>query len=303
MEAKVYKSYLALWIGIISISFAAVLIRLAEAHPLVVAALRMIFSTFLLLPWAVCSKPFRNELKSLSRGDFSLLLLSGFFLSLHFLSWITSLSLTGVTNSVVFVATTPIFIALYTILVLKEKVSKTFWVGLLLAILGGIILGGSDMSVGGERWKGDILALTGAVAAAGYFLVGSRLRRSLSLISYVFPVYSSAAILLTLMTLASRVTFSGYPWKSYAYCFLLALACQVIGHSLFNWTLKHLRPTIVTIAVLGEPVGASILALFILGEAPAVMEVAGGICILAGIFLVLYFNPDVAIARSGNVSR
>ncbi len=300
---RISKLYAALMIGIISISFAAVFIRLANIHPLAIAALRMIFAAVLLVPWAIRSEAFRTEIKKLAGGDFLLLLLSGFLLSMHFLSWITSLSLTKVTNSVVFVATTPFFIALYTILILKERVSRIFWAGLILAIFGGVILGGSDLFVEGERWKGDLLALAGAVAAAGYFLVGSRLRKNLSLISYIFPVYASAAFVLTILMLVFRVDILGFSWKSYLYCLLLALVCQVIGHSIFNWTLKHLRPTIVTIAVLGEPVGASLLALIILQEAPSTLEVIGGIFILSGVFIVLYFNPEATIGRTERVSR
>jgi drug/metabolite transporter (DMT)-like permease len=292
MDSDTVRSYNALGAGIIAISFGAIFIRLAHAPAPVVAALRMIFSCFILVPLVLVSPTAKRELSGLSRKHLLLLLLAGTFLALHFILWISSLSLTGVTSSVVFVTMNPLFVALYTMLVLRERVSRMFWFGLGLAILGSVIIGGNDVIGGGARWKGDLLALGGAVAIAGYFLVGSRLRRRLSLIGYVFPVYTCAAIILFIAVLATGASFAGYGWKSYLYCFLMALVCQILGHSLFNWALKHLAVTVVTIAVLGEPVGASILALVLLHETPGLTEILGGASILFGIFLVLYCSSE-----------
>jgi drug/metabolite transporter (DMT)-like permease len=297
MGIDAIKSYNALGAGIIAISFGAIFIRLAQAPASVVAALRMIFSSFILVPLVLVSPAAKRELSGLSRKHLLLLLLAGLFLALHFILWVSSLSLTGVTSSVVFVTTSPLFVALFTILVLRERVSRIFWCGLGLAILGGVTIGGNDVIGGGARWKGDLLALGGAVAIAGYFLVGSRLRRRLSLIGYVFPVYTCAAIILFIAALASGVSLAGYGWKSYLYCFLMAFVCQILGHSLFNWALKHLAATVVTIAVLGEPVGASILAVVLLHETPGLTEILGGACILFGIFLVLYFSSESSGAK------
>jgi drug/metabolite transporter (DMT)-like permease len=292
VEAKIMKSYNALGAGILAISFGAIFVRLAEAPAPLVASLRMLFASFILVPFLLSSRGLRAELRRLSLRDVCLLILAGLFLALHFILWISSLSFTGVTSSVVFVTTNPLFVALYTILVLRERVARTFWFGLALAILGGIIIGGSDVIGGGPRWKGDLLALGGAVAIAGYFLVGSRLRKRLSLAGYVFPVYSCAAVVLVGAALTARVPFTGFGWRSYLYCFLLAFVCQILGHSFFNYALRHLAATVVTIAVIGEPVGASILAFLILRETPPLTAVLGGASILFGIFLVLYFSPE-----------
>lgn len=279
--------------GIVAISFAAILIRLAEAPVPLVAALRMIFASVLLAPLVLRSKGRRREIAALTGSDALLMILAGVFLSLHFILWIWSLSLTDVASSVVFVTTNPLFVALYTVIVFKERVSRTFWIGLMLAIAGGATLGGNDLLIGGGKWKGDVLALLGSIAVAGYFLVGSRLRRRLSLFAYILPVYSVAAVVLALLLLVMDVAITGYGWHTYLYCFLMALVCQLFGHSMFNWALRHVKATIVTVSILGEPVGASILALLILGEAPVMTEIAGGGLIIAGIFLALYFNPDV----------
>lgn len=303
MEGRSLRPYAALGIGIVSISFAAVFIRLADAPSPAVAALRMIFAAALLAPWVLRSHGLRLELAALSKREILLLILSGAFLSLHFLLWITSLSMTGVASSVVFVTTNPIFVALYTMIVFRERVSRVFWLGLSLAVIGGLILGGGDLVTGGSRWKGNMLALAGAVSLAGYFLVGSRLRKKLSLLAYIFPVYSVAALVLVLFALVARIPFRGYTWQSYMYCFLLALVCQIVGHSTFNWALKHLEATTVTIGVLGEPVGASVLAYLILGEAPLLAEVIGGAVILAGISLVLYYGGASGEQRGRIFSR
>ena len=277
-------------IAIVSVSFAAIFIRLAGASYVAIAAWRLIFSTLLISPFALGSKRVVSELKSLGRKEYMWLFLSGFFLSLHFLSWIASLSLTGVASSVVLVATTPLFVGLFSAFVAKERVPAFFWGGLALAVCGGIVIGWQDIADSGFRWKGDLLAVMGAAAAAGYFLVGSRMRRRLSLAAYVFPVYLSSAIVLAAVAVMSSTALSGYGGRVYMYCFLLAFVCQIMGHTLFNWALKYVRATIVTFAVLGEPVGASILALLILREAPLLTEIVGGGFILAGLFIVMKYG-------------
>lgn len=300
----VVTSYYALGAGIAAISFGAIFVKLAHAPPAMIAALRMTFSSLILLPFVLASKETKRELAAVSKRDWGLLLLAGFCLALHFLLWISSLSLTGVTSSVVFVTTNPLWVALYTMLFLREKVSRAFWMGLGFAILGGAIIGGRDVFSGGARWQGDLLALGGAVAVAGYFIVGSRLRKRLSLIAYVFPVYSCAAMILLGAALVSGISLAGYGWKSYVYCFLMAFVCQVLGHSLFNWALRHLAATVVTIAAIGEPVGSSVLAFLVLHEIPGLTEIGGGALILLGIFLALYFSegspsPRERIASGG----
>ena len=289
--------YAALGSGIVAISFGSILTRLAQAPAPTVAALRMVFSFFILLPFVLASAGTRAELSRISRADLRLLALSGLFLALHFFFWISSLSFTGVTSSVVFVTTNPLWVALYTIIFRKKRISRIFWLGLGVSILGGAIIGGRDAFAGGTRWQGDLLALGGAAAIAGYFLVGSSLRGRLSLIAYVFPVYACAALLLSMAAIASGASFAGYGWKSYAACFVMALVCQIIGHSLFNWALRYLEAAVVTIGVLGEPVGASILALIILRERAVPTEIIGGAAILAGIFLVLDFSPEASEAK------
>ncbi|MBN2072270.1 MAG: DMT family transporter [Candidatus Krumholzibacteriota bacterium] len=297
------NEYFALTVGLVSISFAAIFIKLAQAPAPVVSALRMIFSTLLIIPYAMCSKNFRREIASLSINDAALLVFSGILLAAHFLSWITSLSLTGITSSIVFVTTSPLFVALYTVIFFREKVSGSFWAGLVIAATGILIMAGGNMLAGGENWKGDLLAVAGAVSAAGYFLVGSRLRSRLSLITYIMPVYLISAVILTAAVPVCGERLTGHPARSYLYCLLMAAVCQLAGHTVFNWALKRVKAAVVTLSILGEPVGTTLLAFLILDKTPAAAEMAGGVFVLAGIFTAIYCNPGVTVARRAKQVR
>ncbi len=285
------NTYGALTLGVVSISFAAVFIRLADGPAASVAALRLLFAALMLLPFVIFSPGTRNAIVSLRRGEKGLLVLSGFFLAMHFLSWIASLSFTGITSSIVFVTTSPIFIELYSVTVRKERTSARVWIGIGLALAGSVILGGGNIAAGGESWKGDLLAVAGAASIAGYFIVGSGLRPKLPLLAYIFPVYSTAAVLLFITAPLLGAGLAGHPGRLYFYCFIMALVCQVTGHSLLNWALRRMKTTLVAMSTLGEPVGTAMLAWLILGETPVPTEILGGVVILAGVFVVLTGDP------------
>ena len=281
------KAYGALSAGVVAISFAAVFIKLADAPAASVAAVRLIFASLILLPFFLSSRRARKAVAVLDPGDKRLLVLSGFFLAIHFLSWIASLSFTGITSSIVFVTTSPIFIEIYSVAVHRERTSVRVWAGIAVAAAGSAILAGGNIASGGAGWKGDLLAVIGAAAVSGYFLVGKSLRPRLPLIGYIFPVYSTAAVLLALTAPLMGEPILGLPLKTYFYCFLMALVCQVAGHSLFNWALSRIKTTLVAMATLGEPIGTTLLAWMIIDEVPAGTELIGGAVILAGVFVVL----------------
>jgi drug/metabolite transporter (DMT)-like permease len=288
---KRHVTYIILMAGIVSISFAAIFIRLADAPAPAVAALRLIFSSLILAPFALISPGTRRSILSLNGKEILLILFSGLFLSLHFLAWITSLSYTAVSSSIVLVTTSPLFIALYTAISRKEKIGASVWAGLGFTIIGGLILGTKDFAAGGGTWVGDILAVGGAIAVAGYFLIGRSLRKKLSLLAYVFPVYSIAALFLTIWVPIFGVRLTDLSAQTYLYCLMMAVICQVIGHTIFNWALKRIKAAVVAMATLGEPVGTTFLAWFILHEIPGKEGFIGGAVILVGIFTVLKYNP------------
>jgi len=214
-----------------------------------------------------------------------LALLSGLFLGLHFATWISSLEYTSVASSVVFVSTSPIFVGLASHFLLRERVSPKMFVGIAVAVLGGMIIGYGDFGLGVRELFGDLLAIAGAVAVSGYWLVGRKLRRQLSLLPYIFLVYATAAAFMIVLCLATGHSFSGYPRQTYLMFFLLAVVPQIIGHSSFNWALKYLPATFVVVSTLGEPIGSTILAHFILNEVPTLAKIGGGVLILAGIYV------------------
>jgi len=283
MSNLIIRPYLGLATGIVAVSFASIFIRLAEAPSLVIAASRLTIASLILAPMAIIRS--REELRALTRADVRLALLSGLFLGLHFATWISSLEYTSVASSVVFVSTSPIFVGLASHFLLRERVSPKMFVGIAVAVLGGMIIGYGDFGLGVRELFGDLLAIAGAVAVSGYWLVGRKLRRQLSLLPYIFLVYATAAAFMIVLCLATGHSFSGYPRQTYLMFFLLAVVPQIIGHSSFNWALKYLPATFVVVSTLGEPIGSTILAHFILNEVPTLAKIGGGVLILAGIYV------------------
>lgn len=269
--------------GILALSTASVLTRLASAPALAIGAWRLGLATVILTPWSL--RPFLREARSLGRGDAACLLLSGLALAGHFAAWIASLSYTSVASSVVLVTTTPIYVGLASHFLLRERVSPRRWLAIVVAMTGSVIIGYGDLRLSGRALLGDALALVGALAMATYLLLGRRLRRTLSTSAYVWPCYGVAAVALMVACLMARQPLLGYDRRTYAALALLALVPQAFGHSMFNWALARVSPLVVTLAILGEPVGASVLAFLVLGEVPPATLWLGGPLLLAGLLL------------------
>lgn len=277
------RQHLVLALGVISVSFAAVLIRLADAPPLVIAAYRLCLASLILAPAAWMRS--RQELRRLARKDVILAVISGAFLALHFALWITSLSYTSVATSVVLVTVTPVFVAIASYLLFHERLNRQVIAGIVVCLAGAVLIGYGNWQIGSESFFGGVLALLGALAVAGYLLIGRRLRQEISLLSYAFLVYSSAAVMLLVAVLVRGYPVFGYSGDTYLMLVLLAVVPQLMGHMSLVWALRFVSATLVTIAVLGEPVGATALAFVILDEAPTWSEIVGGVLILAGIFV------------------
>ncbi len=291
--------YLAITGGVFAVSTAAIFIRYAQQDvpSLVIAAVRLTLASLVLAPVALAHH--RAELSSLSRRELGLGLLSGFFLALHFAAWISSLEFTSVASSVVLVSTTPLWVAILSPLVLRESISRLTTIGLALALLGGTVVGLSETCqvqnglacpqfsefMQGQALWGNFLAICGAWMGAGYLLIGRRLRAKMSLIPYIFVVYGMAALVLVIIMLAARQSPFGYLPINYLWLLLLALVPQLMGHSTFNWALRYLPASFVAVTLLGEPIGSTVLAFFILQEAPSILEIFGGGFILAGIYV------------------
>jgi len=283
-HSRELRPYLGVGLGVMTVSTAAILIRLAqvEAHSLVIAAWRLTLATFVLTP-IVLSTTCRSELRTLTRREWASALASGLLLALHFATWITSLAYTSVAASVVLVSTSPLFVGLVSHLLLRERLSRRMAVALAIVIGGSVLIGLGDLGEGPHQLWGDVLALVGAIAAAGYFLIGRRLRARLSLLAYVFPVYGTAALVLMAIMLASGLPAIPQRPQTWLWLWLMALGPQILGHSSLNWALRYLSATYVTIATLGEPIGSTLLAWWLLGEQPSLWAAVGGALIMAGI--------------------
>ena len=279
--------YLALAIGMVAVSSSAVLISLARMQgvpALAIAALRVALSAAVVAPLALTRS--RAELLHLPLRDVGLAVASGLLLALHFASWISSLDYISVMSSVVLVSTNPLFVGLASILVLRERVSRMTIAGVVVAILGATVVGLSDAGQAGSgTLRGDLLALLGAVAASGYLLLGRRLRQRMSLIPYVAITYSTAAVALLAVAFATGVSLGGWSAKGWLFVALLALGPQLIGHTAYNWALKHVSAVFVTVTLLAEPIGSTLLAIPLLGQVPPPLRIAGGVLILVGIWI------------------
>jgi len=283
--------YLRIAVGVLAVSFGAILVRLAgEAPSLTIAAWRLAAAALLLVPTAVVRRG-----KTLSPQTLLWSTLSGAALSLHFILWIASLEQTSVASSTLLVSLHPIFVGLGSHLFLKERISPFLLLGILLALVGGGMIGFGDLAAGGSGLQGDLLAGGGGLMAAVYFLIGRHVRRSVSAIEYIATSYGTAAVLTVVAAYATRTPLGGFSLPTYGYLVLLALIPQLIGHSTFNWALKHLSASKISVLVLGEPIGAAVLAYWIFNESLTGLNLAGAGVILVGIYLSLRSKEDVDV--------
>lgn len=277
--------YIVLTSGIIAISSASILIKWCDAPALVIASYRLAFASLIFLGGNALKNT--NPLKPFSARDLRIALISGLFLCLHFAAWISSLKYTSVASSVALVATAPVFVAIGSTVFLKEKPGKALFIGIPLTILGALVLSSKDFNSANASLFGNFLALLGAIGAAGYLLAGRELRRRIDTGAYVTVVYFTTAVLLVTLTALTRHSFIDYSAKVFGLFFLIAFVPQVIGHTSFNWLLKHFSAATVSILTLSEPVGASILAYLLLGEKLAAVQIIGGGIILTGVVIAL----------------
>jgi drug/metabolite transporter (DMT)-like permease len=291
----------ALGMGVAAASFAAILIVAARAQgipALSIAALRMTAAALVVAPIALfrCA----GEIRALSARDLGLAIASGILLAFHFGFWTSSLDSTSVMSSVVFVSTNPLFVAAASALLFHERLRPAALAGIGVAVAGGVVIGIADAGLGGGgTTRGDIMALLGAVAASGYLLVGRQLRARMSLMLYVGIVYVTAAVALLCAVVLSGAPLAGFPGEGYLWVLLLALGPQLLGHTSFNYALKYVSATFVTVALLGEPIGATLLAIPLLSQVPTIPRIIGGLCILAGIFLAARAESGTVVVRTG----
>ena len=273
---------LLLAIGILAVSTSAPIVRWAEpAPPLLVAAVRTTLAAIVLL--SISARDLGSILR-LSRREKTFIAVSGVLLAAHFAVWIASLYYTSTAASVALVATQPVFAGLLAWIFLGEGIARREAIGIAIAGIGCLVLAGGDfLAASGDALIGDGLALAGAVTAAGYFIAGRRLRASLPLGAYLAVVNAIAAVLLVTSAALAGTQVLGFARDDYIAMSMSALIPSLIGHSLLNHVVRRVPVHLVALAILGEPIGASVLSWLFFREVPPSNAVLGGVVILAGI--------------------
>lgn len=286
------RAYVAVITAMVSVSVASVLIKWSETDPFVLAAYRLAFTCAILLPYMLWTGGF-SSIRSFNRKEALLVLLSGVALAFHFGFWVVSLTLTLVATSVILVTSHPIFVAAVSHFLLHERVKQIAAVGIAVAFSGVVVISIADYSVGAGTLLGDLFAFIGGICAGVYFLSGRVARRTIDIAPYAFSVYGISAVLLFVAGgLAGDPLVVTAP-RELTLFILMAIFPTILGHTMFNYALKKLPAHIISTSVLGEPVGASILAYFLLpDEVPGVAIIFGGVLVVAGLYIVLAKGYD-----------
>ncbi|MDP8206938.1 MAG: DMT family transporter [Candidatus Electryonea clarkiae] len=300
------KSYAVagVFFAVMAYAWAAILIRWAEpAHPLAIAFWRVFIAAIVMTPFYWIGNP--PDLPKTTKRQYLLMLLAGLFLCFHFATWITSLSYTTVATAVFLILLQPIFIAIAAHWLLQEHLNRWNIGAMLITVMGALLICGGDFQFESNHLFGSFLAFIGAIGSAGYLFIarvarpdrmsqggGVRLNR------YLPPVYWVAAIGMLIVCLVAKVELFPFPAKTWISLISLALIPTVIGHSLFNWALRYLPAFSVNISIVGEPVGASLLAFFLLAERPSAGLLIGAPLMILAVILVMLRPPG-----AGNVTQ
>lgn len=277
--------YAALAIGVVSVSTSAILVKFSAAPSGVIAFYRLFFSVLLMLPLVLFK--YGPELKRIGRRDWLYSAIAGIFLAFHFILWFESLRFTSVASSTVLVTLQPLFAFAGTYLFFKERFTVKAILSGVIAIGGSVLISWGDFRISGTALFGDLLALAACALVTAYLMFGQTVRKRLSLITYTFTVYSISAMTLLVYVIAAGESLGPYPASDWVCFILLALVPTLLGHTLFNWSLKWLSTSTISMAILFEPVGAAVLAYFLLGEFVAWYQAAGGMIVIGGIMLFL----------------
>ncbi|PWK13878.1 DMT family transporter [Tumebacillus permanentifrigoris] len=276
-------------IGVLAVSFSAILIKWSSAPAAVLGLWRLVI-TFLILCPILFTKNSRAELRSFTLRTWVLVAASGVCLALHFILWIGSLKYTTVASSTILITLQPIFVMVLAYFTLKERTTWRAWAGAGIAIIGSLFIGWGDLRISGDALWGDLLSLLGTLTVSGYLVIGQHLRNAqqgMSSFVYSLLVYVFAILVMFFYCIGEGYPLVDYNRHEWMLFVLLAIIPTVFGHTLFNWLLKYVNAATISMAILGEPIGATILAFLLLGEAVIAAQWVGGAVIMCGIWLFL----------------
>ncbi|OXS59905.1 EamA family transporter [Cohnella sp. CIP 111063] len=274
-------------VGMIAISFAPILVRYSDAPVSVQGMYRMLFTVLLMLPFGMRQL---RATASISRKDWGLLGLAGFFLALHFLLWMASLTYTSIASSTIILTLEPVFVMIGAYFVFRDRIGKLPLLGLTLALAGAFVVGSGDFRISGEAFKGDMLSFLGMLAVVVNMLLAKVILRRVSSYLYSLIVFAIAFVCFAIYNAALGINVVDYVPREWLIFVLLAIVPTVLGHMIFNWLLQYVSPTTISMSVLAEPVGASLLGLMLFGEMLTTSQLIGGAFIIAG--LLLYMRTE-----------
>ncbi len=296
LEKPTIHPYIPIAIGVITVALSAIFVKLANAEAEIIAFYRMFFSVLIMAP--IFFWKYTAELKQLTRRDWAFSSIAGIFLAFHFILWFDSLNYTSVASSTVLVTLQPLFAFAGTYFFFKERLSMKTIISGLIAIGGSILISWGDFKISGTALYGDMLALIACALVTAYLLFGQDVRKRLSLVTYTFVVYGISTVTLFFYVLIKGGSFGPYPANEWLWFLLLAIVPNLLGHTLFNWSLKYVSTNVISIAILFEPIGAAVLAFYVFNEHLIATQVVGGSIVIAGIMLfVIDFKKLLSIFR------
>ncbi len=271
-------------VGMIAISFAPILVRYSDADVSVQGFYRMLFTVLLMLPFGRKSL---REARSVTAKDWLLLVLAGFFLALHFFLWMASLNYTSIASSTIILALEPVCVMIGAYFLFKDRVGRLALAGMALALIGTILVSSGDMAVSRKAFQGDLLSFFGMLAVVVNMLIAKRILTRVPSYLYSLVAFATAAVCFAIYIAAAGIPMTDYPPKEWLVFVLLAIVPTVFGHLIFNWLLQYLKPTTVSMTVLAEPVGSSILGMILFSEMVGGAQLAGGALVIAGLLVYL----------------
>jgi drug/metabolite transporter (DMT)-like permease len=274
-------------VGMIAISFAPILVRYSHAPVSVQGMYRMLFTILIMLPFGTRQIP---QLRSITKKDWTLLGLAGFFLALHFLLWMESLNYTSIASSTIILSLEPVFVMIGAFFIFKDRIGMLALIGLIIALIGAICVGSGDISLSHKAFTGDLLSLFGTIAIVANMLIAKRILTRVPSYLYSLIVFAVAFVCFAGYNLAMEFSFTDYPAKEWTIFLLLAIVPTVFGHMIFNWLLQYVKPTTISISVLAEPVGSSLLGMMIFKEMVTSFQYVGGAFIILG--LLIYMRTE-----------
>ncbi|MFC5405918.1 DMT family transporter [Cohnella soli] len=286
-------------VGMIAISFAPILVRYSDAPVSVQGLYRMLFTVLLMLPLGKRQLP---GLKNISAKNWMLLVVAGVFLAIHFLLWMESLNYTSIASSTIILSLEPVFVMIGAYFLFKDRLSTFALVGVIVALAGVVIVGSGDISLSASAFKGDLLSLFGTLAVVVNMLIAKKILERVSSYLYSLIVFAVSALCFAFYNVGAGIGMTAYSGREWFLFLLLAIVPTVLGHMVFNWLLQYVKPATISISVLAEPVGSSLLGIVLFNEFLSGFQLAGGAFIIIGLLVYMRAEKEQPIPRESSAA-